>query len=568
MEEILKQDKSKSHKEFEKLLTKDLENRKFKEGEITTGTVEEIGKKFVFIDLGLKSSGAIPIEEFKLTKEMDKIEIGSKVDVLLEKIENRDGEIVVSREKAKRAKSWKKMEKAFENKEEVKGIIISKCKGGFVVNVDSCLCFLPGSQIDLRPLKNFDHLMKVPQTFECVKMDKKRGNIVLSRRAIMEKIRDKGRNELISKLKEGDVVQGIVKNLTDWGVFVNLNGLDALLHITDISWSRINKPSELLSIGQSIKVKITKIETEKKKISVSMKHLTEDPYSKIINKYEIGKKYPAIVTKVQDYGCFAKLEEGLEGLIHQSELSWTKINIHPGKILSTSQKIEVVLLEKDIEKRRLSLSYKDTTVNPWKKFTQDHKVGDKFEGTVKNITDYGLFITIKNSELDGMIHYKDLSWSEKDSELEKYKKNQIVKFKILEINQENEKIRLGVKQLTEDPFDFFINKKLGDIVTSIVDSSSKNGIYVQVGNKNLPIFIKQNNLAKEIKNARPSRFTRGDKIDAMIIELNKSRKIATLSIKALEEKQTEDAVKKYGSKDSGGVLGEILGPLIKKKSKK
>ena len=568
MEEILKQDKSKSHKEFEKLLSKDLENRKFKEGEITTGTVEEIGKKFVFIDLGLKSSGAIPIEEFKLTKEMDKIEIGSKVDVLLEKIENRDGEIVVSREKAKRAKSWKKMEKAFENKEEVKGIIISKCKGGFAVNVDSCLCFLPGSQVDIRPLKNFDHLMKVPQTFECVKMDKKRGNIVLSRRAIMEKIRDKGRNELISKLKEGDVVQGIVKNLTDWGVFVNLNGLDALLHITDISWSRINKPSELLSIGQSIKVKITKIETEKKKISVSMKHLTEDPYSKIINKYEIGKKYPAIVTKVQDYGCFAKLEEGLEGLIHQSELSWTKINIHPGKILSTSQKIEVVLLEKDIEKRRLSLSYKDTTVNPWKKFTQDHKVGDKFEGTVKNITDYGIFVTIRNSELNGMIHYKDLSWSEKDSELEKYKKNQIVKFKILEINQENEKIRLGVKQLTEDPFDFFINKKLGDIVTSIVDSSSKNGIYVQVGNKNLPIFIKQNNLAKEIKNARPSRFTRGDKIDAMIIELNKSKKIATLSIKALEEKQTEDAVKKYGSKDSGGVLGEILGPLIKKKSKK
>ena len=568
MEEILKQDKSKSHKEFEKLLSKDLENRKFKEGEITTGTVEEIGKKFVFIDLGLKSSGAIPIEEFKLTKEMDKIEIGSKVDVLLEKIENRDGEIVVSREKAKRAKSWKKMEKAFENKEEVKGIIISKCKGGFAVNVDSCLCFLPGSQVDIRPLKNFDHLMKVPQTFECVKMDKKRGNIVLSRRAIMEKIRDKGRDKLISKLKEGDVVQGIVKNLTDWGVFVNLNGLDALLHITDISWSRINKPSELLSIGQSIKVKITKIETEKKKISVSMKHLIDDPYSKIINKYEIGKKYPAIVTKVQDYGCFAKLEEGLEGLIHQSELSWTKKSIHPGKILSTSQKIEVVLLEKDIEKRRLSLSYKDTTVNPWKKFTQDHKVGDKFEGTVKNITDYGIFVTIRNSELNGMIHYKDLSWSEKDSELEKYKKNQIVKFKILEINQENEKIRLGVKQLTEDPFDFFINKKLGDIVTSIVDSSSKNGIYVQVGNKNLPIFIKQNNLAKEIKNARPSRFTRGDKIDAMIIDLNKSKKTATLSIKALEEKQTEDAVKKYGSKDSGGVLGEILGPLIKKKSKK
>jgi small subunit ribosomal protein S1 len=277
--------------------------------------------------------------------------------------------------------------------------------------------------------------MRVPQKFECVKLDKKRGNIVLSRRAIMERIRDKGRDKLISKLKEGDVVQGIVKNLTDWGVFVDLNGIDSLLHITDISWSRINKPSELLSIGQSIKVKITKIETEKKKISVSMKHLTEDPYSRIINKYEIGKKYTAIVTKVQDYGCFAKLEDGLEGLIHQSELSWTQKNIHPGKILSSSQKIEVILLEKDIDKRRLSLSYKNTMVNPWIKFSQDHKVGNQFEGKVKNITDYGLFVSLKDTELDGMIHYKDLSWSEKESELEKYKKNQIIKFKILEINK-------------------------------------------------------------------------------------------------------------------------------------
>jgi len=339
METNLKQDKSKSHKEFEKLLSEDLGNRKFKEGEIATGIVEEIGKKFVFIDLGLKSSGAIPLEEYKLTKEIDKIEIGSKVDVLLEKIENKNGEIVISREKARRAKSWKKMEKAFENKEEVKGVIISKCKGGFVVNVESCLCFLPASQLDLRPLKNVDHLMRVPQTFECVKLDKKRGNIVLSRRSVIEKIRDKDKNKIISKLKEGDVVQGIVKNLTDWGAFIDLNGVDALLHITDISWSRINKPSELLSLGQSIKVKITKIEPIKLKISVSIKHLTEDPYTRIINKYEIGKKYPAIVTKVQDYGCFAKLEDGLEGLIHQSELSWTKKNFHPGKILSTSQKI-------------------------------------------------------------------------------------------------------------------------------------------------------------------------------------------------------------------------------------
>ncbi len=567
MEEILKQDKSRSHKEFEKLLSEDLSNRKLKEGEIITGVVSSIGEKHIFIDISAKSEGVIPIEEFKLTKEIDKIEVGSKIEVLLEKIENFAGDVVISREKARRAKTWGKLEKAFENKEEVKGIIISRVKGGFVVDVDSCLCFLPGSQVDLKPLKNFDHLMRVPLTFECVKLDKKRGNIVLSRRSILEKIRDKDKDKIISKIKEGSIVQGTVKNLTEWGVFVDLNGVDALLHITDISWSRINKPSELLSIGQSVKVKVTKIESKTKKISVSVKHLTEDPYSKIINKYEIGHTYEAVITKVQDYGCFAKLEEGLEGLIHQSELSWTKKNVHPGKVLSTSQKIKVILLEKDIEKRRLSLSYKKTLINPWKKFAQDHKVGDEFEGIIKNITDYALFVSIINTELDGMIHYKDLSWSEKDFELEKYKKNEQIKFKILEINQENEKIRLGIKQLSNDPFKFFMNKNLSDIVTVVVNHSSQNGIHVQVGRGNLSILIKKNQLAKEIENQRPSRFVKGDKLDAIITELDKEKRKVSLSIKALEEKQAKEAVKKYGSKDSGGVLGEILGPLLKKKSK-
>jgi len=400
-----------------------------------------------------------------------------------------------------------------------------------------------------------------------VKLDKKRGNIVLSRRSILERIRDKDKDKIISKIKEGSIVQGTVKNLTEWGVFVDLNGVDALLHITDISWSRINKPSELLSIGQSVKVKVTKIESKTKKISVSVKHLTEDPYSKIINKYKIGHTYEAVITKVQDYGCFAKLEEGLEGLIHQSELSWTKKNVHPGKVLSTSQKIKVILLEKDIEKRRLSLSYKKTLINPWKKFAQDHKVGDEFEGIIKNITDYALFVSIINTELDGMIHYKDLSWSEKDFELEKYKKNEQIKFKILEINQESEKIRLGIKQLSNDPFKFFMNKNLSDIVTVVVNHSSQNGIYVQVGKGNLSILIKKNQLAKEIENQRPSRFVEGDKLDAIITELDKEKRKVSLSIKALEEKQAKEAVKKYGSKDSGGVLGEILGPLLKKKSK-
>ena len=558
METVLKETKNKSHKEFEKLLTEDLGSRKFKEGEIATGIVEEIGKKFVFVDLGLKSSGAIPIEEFKLTKEIDKIEVGAKIDVFLEKIENKYGEIVISREKARRAKSWKRMEKAFENKEEVTGTIISRVKGGFCVNVDSCLCFLPASQLDMRPVKNFDHILKTPQTFECVKLDKKRGNIVLSRRAVIEKIRNKDKNKIISKLKEGDIVQGVVKNITDWGVFVDLNGVDALLHITDISWSRINKPSELLSLGQTIKVKITKIEPVKLKISVSIKHLTDDPYATTINKYEIGKIYPAVITKVQEYGCFAKLEDGLEGLIHQSELSWTKKNIHPGKILSTSQKVDVQLLEKNVEKRRLSLSYKNTLINPWEKFKKDFKVGDASEGIIKNITDYGLFVSIKDTELDGLIHYKDLSWEEKDTELEKYKKNQSIKFKILEINLKDEKIRLGIKQLAEDPFDFFADKKIGDIVTGIVQSSKQNGIYIQVGKKNLSILIKKNQLAKEIENQRPSRFVKGDKLDALISELDAEKRKVSLSIKALEEKQTKEAVKKYGSKDSGGILSDIF----------
>ena len=460
------------------------------------------------------------------------------------------------------------MEKSFETKEEVKGTIVSRVKGGFCVNVDSVLCFLPASQVDVRPLKNFDHLMKVPQTFECVKLDKKRGNIVLSRRAVIEKIRDKDKNKIIAKLKEGDVVQGIVKNITDWGVFIDLNGVDALLHITDISWSRINKPSELLSLGQNVKVKITKIEPVKLKISVSIKHLTEDPYAKIINKYDIGKKYPAVVTKVQDYGCFAKLEDGLEGLIHQSELSWTKKNIHPGKILSTSQKIEVELLEKDMEKRRLSLSYKNTLANPWEKFIEEHKVGDKCEGVVKNITDYGLFVSIKDTEFDGLIHYKDISWLEKESELENYKKNQSINFKILEINQENEKIRLGIKQLDGDPFEFFMDKNLSDTITVTVQNSALNGIYVQAGKKNLSILIKKNQLAKLAENQRPTRFVKGDKLDVIITELDKEKRKVSLSIKALEEKQTKEAVKKYGSKDSGGVLGEILGPLLNKTKKK
>ena len=360
-------------------------------------------------------------------------------------------------------------------------------------------------------------------------------------------IMNKDRDKIMANIKVGDIVNGTVKNLTDFGAFIDLQGVDGLLHITKISWSRINKPSDVLSLGQACKVLITEIDDSTKKISCSIKDLTENPWLGIVEKYKIGKRYEGVVTRVMDYGVFCKLDENVEGLIHSSQLSWVKKNIHPGKILSTSQKIEVELLEKDTEKRRLSLSYKNTLVNPWNKFIKDHKVGDKFEGSIKNITDYGLFVSIKDTELDGLIHYKDLSWSEKESELEKYKKNQTIKFKILEINRENEKIRLGIKQLNDDPFDFFMNKNLSDIVTVAVHSSTQNGIYVSVGKRNLSILIKKSQLAKEPENQRPSRFVRGDKLDAMITELDKKNRKIQLSIKSLEEKIERENIKKYGS---------------------
>ena len=573
METILKQDKNKSNVEFEKLLSKDLDSRNLKEGSIVTSTVSSISKKHVWVELSAKSEGAIPIEEFKLAKEIDKIAVGTKVDVFLENIENRSGEVVVSREKARRAKAWKKMEKAFESKEEVTGIILSRCKGGFVVSVDSCLCFLPASQLDLRPLKKFDHLMKVPQTFECVKLDKRRGNIVLSRRAVIEKIRNKDRDKIMANIKVGDIVNGTVKNLTDFGAFIDLQGVDGLLHITKISWSRINKPSDVLSLGQTCKVLITEIDDSTKKISCSIKDLTENPWLSIVEKYKIGKQYEGVVTRVMDYGVFCKLDENVEGLIHSSQLSWVKKSIHPGKILSVSQKIFCEVLEIDKDKKRLSLSYRNCIENPWVVFTKENKVGDVLMGTLKSVVDYGIFISINDKKgvptgLDGLCHYKDVNYSEKESELERFKKGQTVKFKVLDINTKDDKIRLGIKQLEDDSFNFFRHLQVGDIVTSVVHSSSQNGVYVNVGKKNFSVLIKKNQLAKEPENQRPQRFVPGDKLDATITELEKDKRKVVLSVKRLEETEQRKQIKKFGSKDSGGVLGEILGPLLNKKKTK
>ena len=569
MEEIEKQHKSESHKEFEKLLNLELKTV-IKEGEIVSGTVSKITKKLIYVDIpGLKSEGAISSDEFKLAKE--EVAVGDKINCLLEKLENKFGDVVVSREKARKAQSWKKMEKSFVSKEPVTGNIVGRVKGGFAVDVSSCLCFLPGSQVSIKPLNSneISKMMKEPQTFEVVKMDNRRNNIVLSRRSILETARNHDRDKIVSKLKVGDVCDSTVKALVEWGCFVDINGVDALLHITDISFSRINKPSDLLSVGQTLKVKITKI-SEDKKISVSVKDLSEDPYIKEIEKFEIGKNYPATVTKVVEYGAFASLAPGLEGLIHSSEMSHTKKNMHPGKVLSTSQTIKVQILDKDLEKRRISLSYKNTLPNPWKEFMKKHKKDDVIEGTIKSVTNFAVFFTIKNFELDSMIHYKNLSYSEKESELEKYKKGQNIKAKILEISEEQAKIRCGIRELQADPFEKnFGERKASDVITVFVHSILKNGIQVYMGNnKDLLLTIKKNQLAKDIENQRETRFTPGQKVDVLIQKLDKKKREVQLSIKALEEKESKEALKKYGSEDSGMKLRDILGPLISKKKKK
>jgi len=564
--------KKKDVQEFEALLEESFKKNSLKESTIIKAKISEIGKKFVLCEIpGSKFEGAIPVEEFKMTKEIDSLKIGSTIEVFLDRLESYKNEIVISREKARRVGSWKKMEKAFETQKEVEGIITNKVKGGFIVNIESCLCFLPGSQVDTKPIKNMDHLMNVPQKFLCVKLDKVRGNIVVSRKAILAKTRQKELEGILSKIKEGDIVDAQVKSILDWGAFLDLNGADALLHVTDLSYSRVNKPSDLLSIGQSIKVKIIKIDSETKRISCGVKQMHPDPYENLEKKYKVGKIYDGTVTKVVDYGAFVKLEEGLEGLVHQSCLSWTKKNIHPSKILSSSQKIKVKVIELDTEKRRISLSYKDTLENPWAAFTKKYSTGSVVNTKIKNIADFALFVSIENSEFDGMIHQNDISWNQSDENLKKFKKNESVKAKILEVDTEKEKIRLGIKQLEKDPFDFFLKKKNNEIVTATVREVLRNGIKVSVGSdKNLLITIKKNQLAKEIEDCRPEIFTKGNKVDCMIVDLDKEKRKVGLSIKELEKHNEKVAIKKYGKDgtSSGRVLGDILGKVFSSKKKK
>ena len=566
--------------EFKALLEESFKKNSIKESTIIKAKVSEIGKKFVLCEIpGSKFEGSIATEEFKSAKELDNLKVGSNIDVFLEKIESYKGEIVVSREKARRMGSLKRMQKAFETQEEVEGIITNKVKGGFIVNIDSCLCFLPGSQVDTRPIKNMDSLMNVPQKFLCVKLDNVRGNIVVSRKAVLTKSRDKELVNILSKIKEGDIVTAQVKSILDWGAFLDVMGADALLHVTDLSYSRVNKPSDLLSIGDNIKCKVIKLDPETKRISLGVKQLHPDPFENIEKKYEVGKIYDGVVSKVVDYGAFIKLvgsdgkvEEGLEGLCHQSTLSHTKKNIQPSKVLSSSQKVKVKILELDKTKRRISMSYKDTMENPWDSFIKNYPISSVVKGKIKNVAEFGLFVSIENSELTGLIHWKDISFNETEENLKKFKKNDPIKAKLVMIDRDKETIRLSLRQLNEkDPFEFFAKKENKEIITVTVREVLKNGIKVSVGNdKNLLLTIPKKHLSADPASCRPEIFQVGNRTDCMIVDLEKEKRKVNLSIKELEIHNEKIAIEKYGKDgtSSGRVLGDILGKVFSSKKKK
>ncbi len=559
-----------SLKEFQNLLDQDFKDRQVKENVIIAGIVTEITKNFVVVDCKLKMEGMIPIEEFKHDAEFEKIKVGSKVDVYLERIESFKGEIIISRDKARKMKAWKKMEKVFETQEEMTGYITGKVKGGYITTVEGLPCFMPSSQIDVRPMKRIDHLMNTPLKVIATRIDKNRGNVCVSRRAVLEKSKNAEVVKALKNIKEGDIVENAtVKATTDWGIFIDINGIDALLHVSDLSHGRVKKPSDLVSIGQKLKVKITKIDEKTNRVSASVKALTEDPYENLEKKYKIGEIYEGVVTKIMDYGCFVKIEDGIEGLIHNSELDWTNRNISPSKILSVSQKIKFKIVNIDKEAKRISLSYKATLENPWDKIRD--KIGVEQKIKITNITDKAIFGELIDSKLSGMLHYKEISYKENIEELKKYKKNDVLDVKILEIK--DDKIRFSKRALEKDPMDWFKtnNKKIGDIITTRIHEVLKTGVKVSIDKeKELIVTIKKIDLAKDSSAARPEVFSRGNALDAKITELDiKNRKIK-LSVKAAQIDEEKSLIAKFGegATKSGVALKGIFEKAMGKKDKK
>ncbi|OPB30456.1 30S ribosomal protein S1 [Bartonella sp. WD12.1] len=553
--------------DFEALLMESFQTNDLTEGSVVKGRIIAIEKDMVIIDAGLKVEGRIPLKEFGTKGKDGSLQAGDEVEVYVERIENAMGEAVLSREKARREESWTRLEEKFNAGARVDGVIFSQVKGGFTVDLDGAIAFLPRSQVDIRPIRDVAPLMHNPQSFEILKMDRRRGNIVVSRRTVLEESRAEQRSEIVQNLEENQIVEGVVKNITDYGAFVDLGGIDGLLHVTDMAWRRINHPSEILTMGQTIKVQIIRINQDTHRISLGMKQLENDPWDSISDKYPVGKKITGAVTNITDYGGFVEIEPGIEGLIHVSEMSWTKKNIHPGKLLSTSQEVEVVVLEIDASKRRISLGLKQTCENPWVAFANKFPVNSQIEGEVKNKTEFGLFIGLEG-DVDGMVHLSDLDWNRPGEQvIETYNKGDIVKAVVLDVDVEKERISLGIKQLSCDKVGEAVASgelRKGTIVTCEVSGINENGIDVKLIDHNLETTIRRSDLARDRDEQNPERFAIGQKVDACITTFDKKTRKLSVSIKALEIAEEKEVVAQYGSTDSGASLGDILGVALKK----
>ena len=550
--------------DFEALLNESLELETPREGTVVKGKVIAVEAGQAIIDIGYKMEGRVELKEFALAGQDPEVHQGDTVEVFLERVENSKGEAVLSREKARREEAWDKLEKAAETEEKVQGVIFGRVKGGFTVDLDGAIAFLPGSQVDVRPIRDASSLMNVVQPFQVLKMDRRRGNIVVSRRAILEESRAEQRAEVVGNLAEGKVVEGIIKNITDYGAFVDLGGVDGLLHVTDMAWKRITHPSEKMSIGDNVKVQVIKINQETQRISLGMKQLEEDPWNNIHERFAIGTKHSGVVTNITDYGAFVELDAGVEGLVHVSEMSWTKKNAHPGKIVSTSQEVEVTVLEIDTEKRRVSLGLKQTSGNPWENFASDNPVGSVITGEIKNLTEFGLFIGL-DGDIDGMVHLSDLSWEKAgDEAIKEFAKGQTIEAKVSDIDVEKERISLSIKDLLDDPFSKVVKSlKRGSIVTAVVTAVQESGIEVE--HEGIISFIRKADLSRDRSEQRTERFAVGNKLDARVTSIDKGSRKVSLSIKALEIAEEKEAVQQYGSSDAGASLGDILGAALKEK---
>jgi small subunit ribosomal protein S1 len=555
-----------SGEDFAALLEESLQEQSSFEGTVVKGTVVSIENDMALIDVGLKSEGRVALKEFGGPGQDPELRVGDKVDVYVERLEDKNGEAVLSRDKARREEAWLLLERAFNDQEKIKGVIFGRVKGGFTVDLAGAVAFLPGSQVDIRPVRDITPLMGTPQPFQILKMDRNRGNIVVSRRAVLEETRAEARNELVANLKEGQVLNGVVKNITDYGAFIDLGGVDGLLHVTDIAWKRINHPSEALTIGQAVEVQVIRFNQETQRISLGMKQLMADPWDGIEAKYPQLAQFMGRVTNITDYGAFVELEPGVEGLVHVSEMSWTKKNVHPGKIVATSQEVEVRILDVDPVKRRISLGIKQTIENPWVTFARMYPMGTEIDGEVKNITEFGLFVGLPG-DIDGMVHLSDISWEKSGEEAAaEFTRGDMVKVKVLDVDQDKERISLGIKQLTDDPFTSALksadNLRRGSIITGTVTQVNDGGVELAIEG-DLVGFIRRSDLARERNEQRPDRFAVGEKVDAKVTQVDKGSRRISLSIKALEIEEEKEAMAQFGSSDSGASLGDILGAALR-----